>query len=195
MHFGLTNSPSTFQAAMNDLLRPCLSKFALVFFDDILIFSSTWSTHLQHVEQILQLLLTHQFYSKFSKCKFGVRLVDYLGHVISGHGVQADPSKLQAIREWPAPNSLTTLRAFLGLTGFYRRFVKGYVAIASPLTELFKSTTFSWADTAAIAFKNLKAAMETISVRQHFQDIYRSQKPQRLGHTNHTNSRTAKVAD
>lgn len=115
MPFGLTNAPSTFQAAMNDLLRPYLRKFILVFFDDILIFSPTWSTHLKHLEQILKLLLQHQFFAKFSKCQFGVRSVEYLGHIISAQGVQADPSKLEAIKEWPRPNSLTALRAFLGL--------------------------------------------------------------------------------
>jgi hypothetical protein len=97
MPFGLTNAPSTFQAAMNDLLRPFLRKFALVFFDDILIYSPTWTSHLKHIEQILYLLLTHQFYAKLSKCHFGVTSVDYLGHIISAQGVKADPAKVQAI--------------------------------------------------------------------------------------------------
>lgn len=87
MPFGLTNAPSTFQAAMNDLLQPYLWKFVLVFFDDILIYSPTWSDHLFHVDQVLHLLLTHHFYAKFSKCSFGVSFVDYLGHIISGQRV------------------------------------------------------------------------------------------------------------
>lgn len=144
MPFDLTNAPSTFQAAMNDLLRPFLRKFALVFFDDIPIYSHSWADHLLHVEQVLSLLFTNQFFPKFSKCSFGVTVVEYLGHIISNQGVQADPGKLQAIVEWPAPTSLTTLRAFLGLTGFYRRFVKGYATIASPLTDLLRTSTFSW---------------------------------------------------
>lgn len=164
MPFGLTNAPSTFQAAMNDLLRPYLRKFVLVFFDDILIFSPTWEAHLRHVETILHLLFTHQFYAKLSKCRFEVRSVDYLGHIIDGQGVQADPSKLQAIRDWPPPTSLTTLRAFLGLTGFYRRFVKDYASIASPLTDLLKSSTWTWSSAATQAFKNLKTAMLNLPI-------------------------------
>lgn len=166
MPFGLTNAPSTFQAAMNDLLRPHLLKFVLVFFDDILIYSTTSAAHLEHVQQILQLLMTHQFYAKISKCQFGVRSVDYLGHIISGQGVQADPSKLEAIREWPAPNSLIALLPFLGLTGFYRRFVRHYASIASPLTELLKSSTWLWTTEAAATFDNLKTAMLQLPILQ-----------------------------
>lgn len=99
MPFGLTNAPSTFQAAMNDLLRPYLRKFVLVFFYDILIYSQSWTDHLLHVDQVLSLLLANQFYAKLTKCHFGVNSVDYLGHIITGQGVQADPSKLQAIVE------------------------------------------------------------------------------------------------
>lgn len=94
-----------------------------VFFYDILIYSPTWAVHLAHVEQILNLLLTNNFYAKLGKCTFGVQSVEYLGHIITHQGVQADSNKLQAIRDWTTPTSLTTLRAFLGLTGFYRRFV------------------------------------------------------------------------
>lgn len=99
MPFGLTNAPSTFQAAMNDLLRPYLRKFVLVFFYDILIYSQSWTDHLLHVDQVLSLLLANQFYAKLTKCHFGVNSVDYLGHIITGQGVQADPRKLQAIVE------------------------------------------------------------------------------------------------
>lgn len=159
MPFGLTNAPSTFQAEMNDLLRPYLRKFALVFFDDILIFSPTWSDHLSHVEQVLYLLVTNGFFAKLSKCQFGVTQVHYLGHVISEEGVQAEFEKLSAIYEWPTPTLFTTLRAFLDLTGFYRRFVQNYAAIASPLTDLLKLPRFSWNSLAAAAFDNLKAAM------------------------------------
>lgn len=164
MPFGLTNAPSTFQAAMNDLLRPFLRRFVLVFFDDILIFSPNWSDHLFHVEQVLFLLHKHQFYAKLSKCRFGVQSVDYLGHIISAQGVQADPSKIEAIVEWPVPHSFTTLRAFLGLTGFYRRFVQHYATIAGPLTDLLKAPTFSWNPTAMQAFEKLKKAMTSLPV-------------------------------
>ena len=144
---------------MNDLLRPYLRKFALVFFDDILIFSPTWSDHLSHVEQVLYLLVTNGFFAKLCKCQFRVTQVQYLGHVISEQGVQAKSEKLSAISEWPTPTSFTTLRTFLGLTGFYRRFVKNYAAIASPLTDILKLPIFSSNSLAATTFDNLKKAM------------------------------------
>lgn len=107
MPFSLSNAPSTFQSAMNDLLRPYLRKFALVFFYDILIYSPTWESHLNHIDQILSLLSANQFYAKLSKCQFGVESVDYLGHLISAKGVQADPTKIQAMVYWPPPTNLT----------------------------------------------------------------------------------------
>jgi hypothetical protein len=162
MPFGLTNAASTFQAAMNDLLMPFLRKFALVFFDDILVYSPTWDTHLDHLKQVLQALSDHQFFAKISKCQFGVTSVEYLGHIISADGVRADPSKLQAMVEWPVPKNITALRAFLGLTGFYRRFVLNYATIASPLTDLLKANSFTWNDDAQTAFTNLKNTMATL---------------------------------
>lgn len=162
MPFGLSNAPSTFQSAMNDLLRPFLRKCALVFFDDILICSPSWETHLQHLDQILNLLLQNSFFAKLSKCQFAVSSVDYLGHIISSNGVQADPNKVQAMVSWPIPKNISALRAFLGLTGFYRRFVKNYATIASPLTDLLKANAFVWNDAAATSFQNLKEAMQTL---------------------------------
>ncbi|PNY00428.1 hypothetical protein L195_g023708, partial [Trifolium pratense] len=162
MPFGLTNAPSTFQAAMNDLLRPFLRKFALVFFDDILIYSPTWQAHLKHLQQVLQALSQNQFFAKLSKCQFGVSSVEYLGHIISVEGVRADPSKLQAMVSWPVPKNITALRAFLGLTGFYRRFVLNYASIASPLTDLLKANSFAWSDAANTAFNTLKNAMANL---------------------------------
>lgn len=159
MPFGLSNAPSTFQSQMNDLLRPFLRKFTLVFFDDILIYSPTWTDQLLHVEQVLIMLVSQGFYAKLNKCQFGVQSVQYLGHVISHQGVQADKEKLTAIVDWPTPTSLTTLRAFLGLTGFYRKFVQHYATIASPLTDLLKLHKFSWPQTVASAFQQLKKAM------------------------------------
>ncbi|MCH79303.1 transposon Tf2-1 polyprotein [Trifolium medium] len=162
MPFGLTNAPSTFQAAMNDLLRPFLRKFALVFFDDILIYSPDWQTHLVHLQQVLQSLAHNQFYAKLSKCQFGVSSVEYLGHIISIEGVRADPSKIQTMVDWPTPKNITALRAFLGLTGFYRRFVLNYATIASPLTALLKTNAFIWSEVADSAFLALKSAMTNL---------------------------------
>ncbi|PNX96205.1 Ty3/gypsy retrotransposon protein, partial [Trifolium pratense] len=159
MPFGLTNAPSTFQSAMNDLLRPYLRRFVLVFFDDILIYSRCLTDHLHHLRLILDLLSSNQFFAKFSKCAFAVEKVDYLGHVISSNGVTPDPEKIQAILDWPRPRSLTTLRGFLGLTGFYRRFVRHYASLAAPLTDLLRSTNFVWSTDTELAFTTLKTKM------------------------------------
>ncbi|WJX73966.1 hypothetical protein P8452_57684 [Trifolium repens] len=159
MPFGLTNAPSTFQSAMNDLLRPYLRQFVLVFFDDILIYSRCLTDHLHHLRLILELLSTNKFFAKFSKCAFAVEKVDYLGHVISSNGVTPDPDKIQAILDWPVPRSLTALRVFLGLTGFYRRFVRHYASLAAPLTDLLRSTNFVWSTDTELAFTTLKKKM------------------------------------
>jgi hypothetical protein len=159
MPFGLTNAPSTFQSAMNDLLRPYLRQFVLVFFDDILIYSRCLTDHLHHLRLILELLSTNKFFAKFSKCAFAVEKVDYLGHIISSNGVTPDPDKIQAILDWPVPRSLTTLRGFLGLTGFYRRYVRHYASLAASLTDLLRSTNFVWSTDTELAFTTLKKKM------------------------------------
>ncbi|KAL0366301.1 UNVERIFIED_CONTAM: Retrovirus-related Pol polyprotein from transposon [Sesamum radiatum] len=112
----------------------------------------------------LNAITDHSVFAKLSKCSFGVTSTDYLGHIISSAGVAADPSKLQAIVDWPAPYSLTALRAFLGLIGYYRCFVRGYAFIAGPLTDLVRRSGFSWTPTAATAFDALKSAMLTLSM-------------------------------
>ncbi|KAL0399243.1 UNVERIFIED_CONTAM: Retrovirus-related Pol polyprotein from transposon.6 [Sesamum radiatum] len=164
MPFGLTNAPSTFQAVMNDIFRPLLRRFVLVFFDDILIYSTSWDTHLLHLTQVLQVLATNSLFAKLAKCTFGVSSIDYLGHVISANGVAADPSKLRAIADWPTPQTITGLRAFLGLTGYYRRFVHQYASIAGPLTDVLKGPHFRWTPEATAAFAALKSALLSLPV-------------------------------
>lgn len=126
MSFGLTNAPSTFQSLMNDIFRHFLRKFVLVFFDDILIYSRSWSEHLQHLRQTFQVLYNHSLVINPKKCLLGRQTVEYLGHVVSGSGVHMDPSKVSAVRQWPTPKSVRGLRGFLGLTGYYRRFIRDY---------------------------------------------------------------------
>ena len=164
MPFGLCNAPSTFQSLMNKILKPYLRHFILVFFDDILIYSKTWESHLQHVDKALQLLRNHQLFVKRSKCSFGVSEVEYLGHIVGRDGVRVDPKKIQAMQDWPRPKTLKNLRGFLGLTGYYRKFVKNYGKIAAPLTKLLRKNAFTWNDVADQAFSSLKQAMCTTPV-------------------------------
>jgi hypothetical protein len=163
MLFGLCNAPATFQSLMNDVLRAYLRRFVLVFFDDILIYNASWADHLQHLRVVLVVLHQHRLFVKRSKCSFGVDTVAYLGHTISGAGVAMDPTKVQAIHDWPQPRSARAVRGFLGLAGYYRKFVHNYGTIAAPLTALLKEG-FTWNDDAAAAFNALKGAMMSAPV-------------------------------
>ena len=116
-----------------------MHQFVLVFFDDILVYSSHEETHLKHLEAVLQILLHNKFYANEKKCHFGSTRISYLGHMITWKGVSADLAKIEAMVNWPQPKNITELKGFLGLTGYYRRFVAGYGKIAKPLTELLVS--------------------------------------------------------
>ena len=146
MPFGLTNAPSTFQSLMNDVFRPYLRRFVLVFFDDILIFSPTLELHLQHLRTVLGLLLNHQLYAKRSKCVFGSSKVECLGHIIFGQGVSIDPKTIAAMMSWPSPTSIKALKGFLGLTSYYRKFIQHYGLIDAPFIALLKKNSFVWSD-------------------------------------------------
>ena len=137
MPFDLTNAPATFQSLMNQVFQEQMRKHVLVFFDDILVYSPTMEMHVKNVTKVLNILRQHQLYAKMSKCTFAQLQVEYLGHIISAEGVQADPMKVECMEKWPRPKNVKQLRGFLGLTGYYRRCVKGYAAIAKPLTNLF----------------------------------------------------------
>ena len=144
---------------MNHVFCHFLRHFVLVFFDDILIYRKTWTYHLAHVDRVLHLLSQHQLFLKQSKCAFGASEVEYLGHLGGKDGVRLDPKKIEAMKYWPHPKNLKSLRGFLGLTGYYRKFVKNYGKIATPLIALLKNNSFTWTLAIAQDFQTLKMAM------------------------------------
>jgi hypothetical protein len=159
MPFGLSNAPATFQCVMNSVFAPFLHKFVIVFLDDILVYSDSWSAHLDHLRQVLSTLQQAQLFAKLSKCQFGKTSIHYLGHIISDTGVSTDPNKTEVMRRWHVPINQTELWGFLGLTGYYRKFVRNYGIISKPLTQLLSQKGFEWNDQAAAAFQLLKEAM------------------------------------
>ena len=165
MPFSLTNVPSTFQGLMNCIFKKYLRKCMLVFFNDILIYNKYLKEHLEHVRTVLMLLRSHSLYAKRTKCCFGVKQVEYLGHFISKEGVTTDPKKIKAVLHWPTLKSIKQLKGFLGLVGYYRRFVKDIGKIASPLIALLKNERgFQWNEQADQAFGRLKQALITAPV-------------------------------
>ncbi|KAL9258971.1 Retrovirus-related Pol polyprotein from transposon 17.6-like protein, partial [Drosera capensis] len=157
MPFGLTNAPAVFMDLMNRVFKPYLGHFVVVFIDDILVYSRDHREHEEHLRTTLKTLRENELYAKFKKCEFLLTEVALLGHVISGEGVKVDPKKIEAITEWSRPTNMTEVRSFLGLAGYYRRFVEGFSKIAIPLSKLTrKSTKFDWTEKCENAFQELK---------------------------------------
>ncbi|GKB57093.1 putative reverse transcriptase domain-containing protein [Tanacetum coccineum] len=140
MPFGLTNAPAIFMDLMNRVCRPYIDKFVIVFIDDILIYSKTQEEHAEHLRLVLELLKKEKLYAKFSKCEFWLREVQFLGHVINGNEIHVDHSKIEAVKNWKAPRTTTKVRSFLGLTGYFRRFIENFSKIAKSLTILTQKT-------------------------------------------------------
>ncbi|GKD21629.1 putative reverse transcriptase domain-containing protein [Tanacetum coccineum] len=157
MPFGLTNAPAVFMDLMNRVCKPYLDKFVIVFIDDILIYSKSKKEHEEHLKLILELLKKEELYAKFSKCEFWIPKVQFLGHVIDSEGIHVDPAKIESIKDWTSPKSPTEIRQFLGLAGYYRRFIEGFSKIAKPMTKLTqKKVKFEWGDKQEAAFQLLK---------------------------------------
>ncbi|KAL4388250.1 hypothetical protein GQ457_09G016270 [Hibiscus cannabinus] len=160
MPFGLTNAPAAFMDLMNRVFKPYLDKFVVVFIDGILIYSRNKDEHAEHLRIVLQILRERQLFAKFSKCEFWLSKVSFLGHVISAEGIKVDPKKIQTVIDWRPPKNVGEVRSFLGLAGYYRRFVKGFSTIALPLTKLLrKDQLFNWSENQQRSFDQLKQAL------------------------------------
>ncbi|GJT58066.1 uncharacterized protein Tco_0993120 [Tanacetum coccineum] len=145
MPFGLTNEPAIFMVLMNRVCRPYLDKSVIVFIEDILVYSRSVDDHKRHLREVLETLRKEKLYAKFSKCEFWLREVQFLGHVVGKDGIKVDPAKIESIKKWESPKTLIEIQSFLGLVGYYRRFIKDFSKIATPLTKLTrKSEVFTW---------------------------------------------------
>jgi len=163
--FGLTNAPAYFMNMMNKVFMDELDKFVVVFIDDILIYSSTAGEHEQHLRVVLEKLRQNQLYAKFSKCDFWLEKVAFLGHVLTAEGVAVDPAKIEAVKEWEQPRNVTDIRSFLGLAGYYRRFIENFSKIAKPMTNLLKKTNeFEWTPECEHSFQTLKQKLTTTPI-------------------------------
>ncbi|GJR93374.1 putative reverse transcriptase domain-containing protein [Tanacetum coccineum] len=157
MPFGLTNAPAVFMDLMNRVCKPFLDKFVIVFIDDILIYSKNKKEHEEHLKAVLELLKKEKLYAKFSKCEFWIPKVQFLSHVIDSQGIHVDPAKIESIKDWESPKTPTEIRQFLGLAGYYRRFIEGFSKIAKSMTKLTqKGVKFDWGDKQEAAFQLLK---------------------------------------
>ncbi|WVZ75713.1 LOW QUALITY PROTEIN: hypothetical protein U9M48_023748 [Paspalum notatum var. saurae] len=164
MSFGLTNAPAFFMYMMNSVFMNELDKFVVVFIDDILIYSKNEEEHREHLRIVLTRLREHKFYAKFSKCAFWLKEVSFLGHILSEKGPLI-PKKVESVLNWKQPESVTEIRSFLGLAGYYRRFIKDFSKTAKPMTSLTKKNAkYTWSPNCEEAFRSLKRSLTTAPV-------------------------------
>ena len=159
---GLANSPATFQSVMNRIFAPYLHKFVVVYLDDIMVYSTSPEQHLEHLEIVLKILQENQFYTKPEKCTFNMHEVKFLGHIVGRGGLRVDPKKVEVVKDWPKPKDATEIRQFLGLTNYFRKFIKDYSSVAAPLMDLTRKDTdvpSSWNHLHTEAFHLLKEAL------------------------------------
>ncbi|KAL4010978.1 hypothetical protein IC575_028020 [Cucumis melo] len=163
--FGLTNAPAVFMDLMNRVFQDFLDSFVIVFIDDILIYSKTEVEHEEHLHQVLETLQANRLYAKFSKCEFWLKKVSFLEHVVYSKGVSVDPAKMEAVTNWPRLSTVSEIHSFLGLAGYYRRFVEDFSRIASPLTQLTTNgTPFVSSSACESNFQELKQKLVTAPV-------------------------------
>nr|ABA93974.2 retrotransposon protein, putative, Ty3-gypsy subclass [Oryza sativa Japonica Group] len=161
MSFGLTNAPAFFMNLMNKVFMEFLDKFVVVFIDDILIYSKSEEEHEQHLRLVLEKLKEHQLYAKFSKCDFWLKEVQFLGHIVNAQGVAVDPANVESVTKWTPPRTVTQVRSFLGLAGYYRRFIENFSKIAKPMTQLLKKEEkFIWSAECNRSFEELKRRLD-----------------------------------
>ena len=174
MPFGFSNAPSTFMRVMNQIFRPFIGKFVVVYFDDILIYSGSMEDHIQHLREVLLVLRREQFYATTKKCVFMMHSVLFLGYVLSEEGIQVDENKVETVRSWPQPKTITEVRSFHGLVSFYRRFIPHFSSVMAPVTDCMKGKKFEWTEEAGIAFEKIKTLLTSapILVLPNFQLLF-----------------------
>jgi hypothetical protein len=165
MSFGLINALAYFMYLMNKVFMEYLDKFVMVFIDDMLVYSRSEEEHEEHLRLVLQKLQDHRLYAKLSKYEFWLKQVAFLGHIISKGGIYVDPSKVQDVLSWNAPMSVSDIQSFLGLAGYYRRFIEGFSKISKPMTELLeKDKKFKWTAACEASFQELKKQLTTAPI-------------------------------
>ena len=165
MPFGLTNAPAAFMDLMHRVFQPYWNQFVVVFVDDILIYSQSKEEHEDHLRIVIPALRDQQLYAKFRNCEFWLTKVKFLGHVVSASGLSVDPKKVEAIMSWESPKSVFKIRSFLGLVGYYKRFIEDFFRLAVPMTRLtWKGVKFEWDDLCEKIIQELKRKLTSAPI-------------------------------
>jgi len=165
MPFGVMNAPTIYMEYMNRIFRPYLDQFVVMFIDYILIYTESREEHADHLRVVLEILREHQLYRKLSNCEFWLEEIQFLGHVISAQGIAVDPTKIETVVKWERPQTVAEVRSFLGLVGYYKRFVEGFSKMVNPLTQLTrKDHPFAWTDVCEAYFEDMKRRLMIASV-------------------------------
>ena len=164
MPFELSNTPRTFIRLMNQVLKPFIGKFVVVYFDDILIYSKTEVAHYNHVREVLAVLQANELYINLKKCSFLTDKLLFLGYMVSVDGIHVDEDKVRAVREWPTLKTVSDVQSFHGLVTFYQRFVRDFNSIVAPITECLKKGRFLWGKEVEQSFALIKEKLSTALV-------------------------------